>query len=35
MPWPKIGATHYQATVGLLDQGYAIIELVVYWVLPY
>ncbi len=31
MPWPKTGATHYHAQLGLLDRGCAIKELVVCW----
>ncbi len=29
MPWPKTGATHYHAQLGLPDKGRAIIVLVV------
>ena len=33
MSWPKTGATHYHAQLGLSDKGHAIKELVVWWVL--
>ena len=31
MPWPKTGASHYHAQIGLPDKGYAIKVLVVLW----
>ena len=34
MPWPKTGATHYNAQLGLLDKGRGIKVLLVYWMLP-
>ena len=33
MSWPKTGATHYHAQLGLSDKGHAIKELIVWWVL--
>ena len=33
MTWPKTGAIHYYAQLGLPDKGRAIIELVVCWML--
>ena len=33
MPWPKTGATHYHARLGLLDKGWAVKGLVVCYVL--
>ena len=35
MPWPKTGATHYNAQLGHQDKGHAIKEFVFLWVLPY
>ena len=32
MPWPKIGAMHYHAYLGLQDKGRAIIGLIVCYV---
>ncbi len=34
MPWPKTGATHYHAHLGLLDRGRGIKVLLFYWMLP-